>query len=69
MEANGEPDMVRDSEPIQVKVKFSRGYDNQSGKFKKQTGVIEQYLLGEVVEVRTSRGKLVRLYKSEYKII
>ncbi len=53
----------------EVKVRFSRGWDNNSARYKRQTGKIVAYLLNEVVEVETSRGKIVRLYKSEYKLI
>lgn len=49
------------------KVKFSRGYDIEAKKFRYQTGEIVNYFLGEVVEVKKTRGgALVRLYKSEY---
>lgn len=59
---------VEKSKPI--KVRFSGGYDAESSKFKSRYGYIEQYLLGEVVEVRTTRSnKLIRLYKSEYNIV
>lgn len=51
-----------------IRVAFSGGWSSKRNRYKVQYGHITQYLLNEVVEVKTDKGKLVKLYASEYRL-
>lgn len=53
-----------------TKVEFSRGWDAKRNRYKTQTGVVLEWLLDGVIEVKADKtGKIHRLYASEYKEI
>lgn len=52
---------------MKQRISFSGGWSPKKGRYKVQYGHITEYLLNGVVEVKTDKGKVVRLYASEYR--
>lgn len=53
-----------------TKVRFSKGWDDRKSRYKWQTGVVLNWLLDGVVEVKADKtGTIYRLYASEYREI